>query len=95
MTEEEIAVVKIDADGRLCLKPRRLDFPHIYRTATGVRWDPDRCCLFAPRPQEWTYPMSFSQIVADAASEYGVRLMLTDGTVWVDVPDDLRAEISK
>ena len=38
--------------------------------------------------------MWFGQIVAAAATEYGVHLLLTERTQWVNVPDALQSEIA-
>ena len=93
MTEEEIERVEIDLDGKLCVKPASQDFAYIYRAAMEVHWDPVRRCLFSPKPQEWSYPMWFRQIVAAAADEYRVRLKITTGTAWVNIPETTRSEI--
>jgi hypothetical protein len=58
-----------------------------------VGWDPDSRTLFSPKPSEWSYLHWFRQIVAAAAGEYGVRLVVTPHTKWFDVPDALRTEI--
>lgn len=94
MTEDNIASVEIDRNGKLCVTPATKDFALIYRAAMEVGWDPIRRCLVSPQPREWTYPMWFRQIVAAAADEYGVRLRLTPETIWTHVPDEVRLEIS-
>ncbi len=38
--------------------------------------------------------MWFGQILAAAATEYGVRLTLTSQTTWMNIPDRLQAEIA-
>lgn len=94
MTEDRIASVEIDADGKLCVTPATQDFALIYRAAMEVHWDPVRGCLVSPMPREWTYATWFRRILTAAADEYGVRLMLTPETVWIHVSDDARLEIS-
>ena len=93
MTELAITRVEIREDGRLCVTPSGGDFAHIHRAAMGVQWDPDRCCLFAPKPEQTTYPDVFRRILVAAADEYGTRLMLTPATTWVNVPDSQRADM--
>jgi hypothetical protein len=93
MTIDEIVEVRIDEGGRLLVRPQVGTFPHIYRAAMEVRWDSDNRALFSPKPREWSYLRWFQQIVAAAADEYGVRLIITPRTTWSDVPDALRAEI--
>ena len=87
--------VEIDSEGRLRVKPSEQTFPHIWRAAMEVNWDPDSGTLFGPRPREWTYPMWFQQIVAAAWDEYGVRLFLSASTTWLNVPAGIQAEIAR
>jgi hypothetical protein len=94
MTDDEIESVEIRGDGRLFVKPASQNFSLIHRAALEVRWDPAARSLFSPKPREWTYPMWFGQIVAAAATEYGVHLLLTERTQWVNVPDALQSEIA-
>jgi hypothetical protein len=93
MTIDKIAEVRIDGDGKLSVRPQVCVFPYIYRAAMEVQWDPDNRTLFSPKPSEWSYLHWFRQIVAAAADEYGVRLVITPQTTWSDVPDALRTEI--
>jgi hypothetical protein len=93
MTIDEIAEVRINRDGKLLVRPQVSDFPYIYRAAMEVGWDADNRTLFSNKPLEWSYLHWFRQIVAAAAGEYGVRLVITPQTTWSDVPDALRAEI--
>ena len=93
MNEDDIVSVEIDEKGRLRVKPALQTFAQIYRAAMEVGWDPDRRCLFSPKPREWTYPMWFRQIVAAASEEYGVRLNLTPRTAWIIISDETMAEM--
>jgi hypothetical protein len=94
VTEDEITSIEVDADGKLCVKPKSREFELIYRAGMEVGWDPARRCLFSPLPREWTYPRWFDQILAAAADEHGVRLHLTAHTAWINVPEAIRSEIS-
>jgi hypothetical protein len=94
MIDDAIDQVEIRADGRLFVKPATQNFSLIYRAALEVGWDPASRSLFGPKPREWTYPMWFGQILAAAETEYGVRLSLTSQTSWMNIPDQLRAEIA-
>ena len=93
MVVGKIAEVGIDQGGKLYVRPSGHAFPYIYRAAMEVGWDPSRGVLFAPKPREWPYLDWFRQIVAAAASEYGVRLRIDATTVWTDIPDPLRTQI--
>jgi hypothetical protein len=94
MIEDRIVSVEIDGDGKLRVAPATKDFALIYRAAMEVGWDPIRRCLVSPQPREWTYPMWFRQILAAAADEYGVRLRLTPETLWTNISDEARLEMS-
>jgi Integron Cassette Protein Hfx_Cass5 len=93
MVIEDIVEVRIDAEGKLVVRPQVSSFPFIYRAAMEVGWDPDNRTLFSPGPRELSYLQWFRQIVAAALDEYGVRLVITPQTAWADAPDALRAEI--
>jgi hypothetical protein len=95
MNEEAISEVGIDAQGSLYLRPSSTSFEHIYRAGKEVHWDPERKVLLSPKPRDWSYTRWFERIVAAAAEEYGVRLSVTPSTLWLNVPSDLKAAISK
>ena len=50
--------------------------------------------VVSPQPKEWTYPMWFRQILAATADEYGIQLRLTPETVWTNISDEMRSEMS-
>lgn len=39
MKSFNICKVWIDASNRLCIKPQKVNFEQIYRSATGVQWN--------------------------------------------------------
>jgi len=94
MTDDNIIRVEIDEGGKLCVASATQNFALIYRAAMEVSWDPVRNCLISPKPREWSYPMWFRQILAAAADEYGVCLRLTPKTLWTNIPDEVRLEMS-
>lgn len=47
-----------------------------------------------PRPGEWSYQKWFRQIVAAVASEYRIQLVLRPDTIWVNVGDGMRSEMT-
>lgn len=93
MVEDMIAEIGIDDEERLYVRPTSTSFPHIYRAAMEVGWDDKTGRLFSPKPRKWTYVDWFSQIIAAASDEYGTRLNVVAGTVFVNIPDTLRTEI--
>lgn len=58
-----------------------------------VGWDPESRTLFSHKPRERSYLHWFRQIIAAAAAEYGIRLVVTPQTKWTSVPDAVRTEI--
>jgi hypothetical protein len=96
MRQVPIAQVEVAASGLLHVKPSipdSHDFEHIYRTATGVQWRKDLRVLAPARVVELSLAQWFGEIVDAAAGEYGVRLILTPETKWVNVPERLKVEI--
>ena len=68
-------------------------FKYIWRDASGVRWDNATEALMAYEPDRWQADKLFQQILCAVASEYGWKLEITQDTVWVDVPDDVKKSI--
>lgn len=93
MTEDSIAEVGIDDEGRLYVRPFEASFDLVYRAAMEVSWEGAKRWLLSPKPREWSYLDWFKQITEAAADEYGIRLRLTPATVWTNVPLPLRSEI--
>jgi len=88
-----ITQIMIDAMERLCVVPATQSFTMIYRAAIEVHWDNVLCCLYAPKPREWSYMQWFQQIITGVESEYGCSLRLQPDTKWKSVPPDLQADI--
>lgn len=93
MVKDEVAVIAIDDQGRLCVTPLSVTFPYIYREAMDVGWDAVGRFLFSPIPKEWSYGRWFQQIIS-ATKEQGCELVLSEATVWISVPDLVRKEIA-
>jgi hypothetical protein len=94
MRTDAIEAVGIDERGSLWVKPAKSTFPYIYRAAMEVHWDPERGCLFAPAPREWSYERWFRQIIAAVAREEGVNLELRPDTVWSNIREDQRKKFA-
>lgn len=94
MTEDAIVSIEIDGAGQLCVRPAQGEFDRIYRAGMQVGWDPVRRCLSAPRPEEWTYPRWFREIVSAVASEYRIQLVVTADTTWANVADVMRSDMT-
>jgi len=93
MHDEAITEIGIDGEGRLYVRPSNSSFEHIYRTASGVRWDEEAGCLFAPVPRDWTQRRWLDRIVADVADEYRVRLRITAITRWTGITPEAELEL--
>jgi len=93
METDEIKEVCITQEGRLQIKPSTKKFPNIYRETMEVHWDAELLCLYSPVPRDWGYIAWIKQIVK-AAEEQGCRLNITDLTMWVNVPDNLKPELT-
>jgi len=93
MESDDIAEIRIDGAGRLCVVPERADFAYIYRAAMEVHWDEQGKFLYSPPPKEWSYVQWFQQIIAAAKDEYGCFLSITPRTQWRSVKPDLKEAI--
>ena len=76
------------------MTPAAGDFEMVYREAMEVYWDRDCRFLFSPTPREMTYPQWFRHIILAVEYQYGLRLKVTDRTLWVGVSEPLRAQMS-
>jgi hypothetical protein len=96
MEIEEISKIEIMKSGEMFVvlasggKPI---YQYIYREAAGIYWDSEVKGFKASAPEKWTYTEWFKQIVSVVASCLGVTLKLSNFTVWVNVPEQLKAEI--
>ena len=95
MQEDKITSVEIDNLGRLHLKPEKSKFTLIYRTATEVHWDNKKLTIYSPKPRDWSYLDWYKYITKVAETEYSIKLELTDNTDWINIPVDLKNEITK
>ncbi len=84
-------------EGKLHVKPElppSEDFEHIYRTATGVRWDRAKRSLIPYEPGKLDPADWFKEIVAAVMSEYGIRLEIITSTSWCSISQDFREDVS-
>jgi hypothetical protein len=91
MSRDEIAEIAIDAAGQLHVVPMSHVFPHIYREAMNVQWDPESHSLHSPPPTEWSYARWFQQILA-AARAQECELYPNANTIWRNVAESNKAE---
>jgi hypothetical protein len=94
MDADDIALIEIDASGRLCVSPKSASYPFVYRTAMEVHWDPHSKSLHSPLPREWSYPRWLRQIRDAVKREYGVTLIFTPQTQWRNIDEALKSELA-
>lgn len=92
MTTDRIKEIKIDDSGRLCIFPENEKFSLIWRSATEVHWDDKELFLFSPKPRDWSYFDWFKHII-DVIKEANCELIISNSTLWVDIPITLREQI--
>jgi hypothetical protein len=92
--QDEIIEVGIDKNERLFIRPKNERFTLIYRTATEVHWDEKELFLYSPKPREWNYYDWFKHIIDAANLECNCKLILTHRTIWTNIPDNLKKQIT-
>ena len=93
MQSDTIKAIEIDSEGKLHIIASNVSFPMVYRTSTEVHWDSKKHSLHSPKPSEWSYIEWFNHIIAVAENECNQKLVLTDATKWVNVPDELKDKL--
>ena len=92
MEHDEIIEIGIDSDGKLYLVPSSKEFSFIYREAKEVSWNPERKCLYSPKPKEWSYARWYTQMF-NAVKEQSCILSISKNVKWVSIPESLKLEI--
>ncbi|WP_414692250.1 hypothetical protein [Pedobacter sp. CFBP9032] len=93
MKTDVIIEICIDSQERLCIKPSTARLVLIYRTATEVHWDANGHFLFSPKPREWTYLDWYIHINEVVSNECHYKLVLSDETIWTNIPEKLKRQI--
>ncbi|MDR3264116.1 MAG: hypothetical protein LBT30_07400 [Clostridiales bacterium] len=78
-----IEKISLDKNGILSIAPKNGSFEFIYRSATGVRWNENKRCLFHKLSVDdvsvlWLY----KEILSAIKSEYGVILKISPETIF-------------
>ncbi len=98
MKDVAIEVFGLDQASHIYVKPvlaLSADYSFIYRDATSVRWDEKYRRLYVLSEACSSPVDDYLRILAAVHREYGVRLVLTEGTVWVDVTAGLADQLRK
>jgi hypothetical protein len=86
--------VGLDAAGHLFVKPQPPeDFTHIWRDASGVRWNAASRTLVGYEPERWEPVNLLQQIVAAVKSEYGRVLLINGNTKWPNIAPALKEKL--
>ncbi|RYY33288.1 MAG: hypothetical protein EOP46_16855 [Sphingobacteriaceae bacterium] len=88
-----IIEISINDEGQLLVKPEIEKFTLIWRSATEVHWDIQGGYLYSPKPREWSYFDWYKHIVTVIYKECGCRLIITNDTKWIKIPDNLKEQI--
>ena len=94
METDNIIEIGIDNLERLYIKPEKVKFTLIYRTATEVHWDNENHFLYSPKPKNWTYLDWYKQIII-VAEDCNCKLIITEKTKWKNISEKLKTEICK
>jgi len=70
-------------------------YQYVYREAAGVYWDQNRYGFKSTPMKEWSCSQWFKQIVEVVRSGVGVELKLGPNVVWLNVPEQQKAEIQR
>jgi hypothetical protein len=54
--------------------------------------DEKELCLYSPRPRDWSYFDWYKHIINVAKNELYCDLLLTNSTLWVEVPTSLKEQ---
>ena len=92
--EDAIKEIGIDEEQRLYIKPLSAKFPMMYREAIEVNWNQNTMALYGGTPRKWSYLDWYKQIIKGASLQ-GCLLQLSVQTKWVNVPQELQAQIAE
>lgn len=95
MRTDKIVKIEIDESGRLLITPDTERFTMIYRSAAEVHWDNKMNSLYSPKPREWSHLDWYKHIVSLIVTDCNCRLLITELTEWINVPEDLKNEIKE
>jgi hypothetical protein len=93
MPDLAIVTVMLDPTRGLLVVPATGDYDHIYRTATGVRWDREHRAFGAYEPKRWEAGELLTNIARAVAAEYGDGLHFTSKTSWQGVAANVQLEL--
>jgi hypothetical protein len=75
--------------------PADENFEFIWRAARSTRWLPDLRVLTVTADARLSPIEALECILASTSGEYGVNLVLTPSTAWLNVPAALQSDLSE
>ena len=91
--KDNIIEIGIDEKIGIYVKPETVKFPFIWRSASSIHWDDKEHILCTTNQSGWTHLQWYKQIIGAVLDEYGYELILTDKTIWTNIPDNLKLDI--
>lgn len=91
--KEQIKEIGIDNSDRLYIVPAKQNFSMIWRSAAEVHWNPDKKCLYSPKPREWSYYKWYCHIISMVKIDYSCKLYVSENTIWTNIPQSLKDQI--
>jgi hypothetical protein len=89
-----IEFIRIDTDGKIIIKPNKMNFSFIYRAGKQVNWD-EKNKYICFKPIEWDYIKCLNHIRETIFDEYGIILIVNKDTTFIKIPDELRKNITE
>jgi hypothetical protein len=93
MISDQIIEIGIDNLERLYIKPKKVKFTLIYRTATEVHWDNEESFLYSPKPKDWTYIEWYRHIIHVVDVECSCKLIINKETIFTSIDEELKEAI--
>ena len=98
MKHRAIAKVVVESSGALLVYPqteKNFSYEHIYREASGLRWDRERRALYAYEPSRWGHDELLRHMAATLREAFEEQLVFTEETTWVGVLPELQGRLRR
>jgi hypothetical protein len=92
-----IEEITLEQPWRLLVRPELVGgegYELIFRSASGLRWDPGQKMFYASEPERWAHSELLQHLVRTLANECGTTLQVTSSTRWVNISGELLAELA-
>jgi len=96
MESDEIIEIGINRSNQIYVKPKSHNFSQIYRAAREVNWDRLNSYLHSPSDlKNWNHFKWFRHIIFVIKTEANCNLLITEKTIFINIPEELIVEITK